>query len=349
MRPPWSRIIGRAVVTPRPLGFDSFFWEDTVPYDPNTPTNPDQPSPQPNYGQPPQQPGYGQPPYQPGYGQPGFPPPQFQQPGYGQPQYPQPGYGAPPPGGGNPNPYGQQPPAPRRSRAGLIAGIIGGVLLLCIIACVAFVYLSGKGLQGFGSGILASVTQTAQAQQQQDATPTVNETTIYQNSMTGSLTGWESDSSCVEKSDGYHVIGGTICSGPDSINSDNVDIVVSVQTVKTSSNTSFGVAFRHASAGNFYTFEITPDGQWGIFKIVNGKATAVSDFKSDSSIQTGQGATNMLQVLVVGSHIVCNVNGHQVGVADDSTFSTGGVGLVNDDSDNTTDVFFTNLTVAKPN
>lgn len=316
-------------------------------YDPNTPTNPDQPgygTPQPNYGQQPPQPGYGQPQYpQPGFGQ-----PQYPQPGYGQPQYPQPGYGAPPPGG-YPYPYGQPPQQPpRRSRAGLIAGIIGGVLLLCIIACVGLFIASGKGLQGLGSSILAAATQTAGAQQTPEATATINETTIYQNAMTGSPAGWETDRSCVEKSDGYHVIGGTICSGPDTIMATDVDITVTVQTVKTSANTAYGIAFRHASSGNFYTFQITPDAQWALIKFVNGKSTPVSDFQSDSSIQTGQGATNTLRVLVVGSHIVCFVNGQQVGVADDSTFATGGVGLVNADTDSTTDVFYTNLSVAQP-
>ena len=108
---------------------------------------------------------------------------------------------------------------------------------------------------------------------------------------------------------------------------------MTVKGVKTSANTAYAIIFRHESSGNFYSFEITPDGQWGFYKFVNGKATAISDYQSDAAIQTGAGATNEMRVLAVGSHFVFYVNGQQVGVADDSTFTSGGVGLANDDSD----------------
>ncbi|ACY97110.1 MULTISPECIES: hypothetical protein [Thermomonospora] len=96
------------------------------------------------YGGPPgpvPQPGYG--------GQPGGPvPPYGQQPGYGQPGYGQPGYGQQPPygqqpgygGPGTPPPFPQPPvppPPPRRSNAGLIIGlVVGGVVLVGILAGV---------------------------------------------------------------------------------------------------------------------------------------------------------------------------------------------------------------------
>jgi hypothetical protein len=90
------------------------------------------PGPGPYGGQPPQgQPPYGQPPY-------GQPP-------YGQPPYGQPAYGQPPSWTGQP-PYGQQwgqppygpPPAPpRRSRRGLVAGIVVPAVLLLVAVVLA--------------------------------------------------------------------------------------------------------------------------------------------------------------------------------------------------------------------
>ncbi|MBO3733675.1 Rv0361 family membrane protein [Glycomyces niveus] len=79
---------------------------------------------QPGYGQAPQQPGYGVPPQQPGYGQ-------TPQAGYGQ----QPGYGAPQqqPGFGSP-----LPPAPKKSKTGLIVGIGAGALVV-IVAIVLLI------------------------------------------------------------------------------------------------------------------------------------------------------------------------------------------------------------------
>jgi hypothetical protein len=104
---------------------------------------PQQPGSDPNQQPPQGQPGYGQ---QPGYGspqQPGYGQSQPQQPGYGQ-QPQQPGYGqTPPPGYGQTPPpgYGQQPqqpgfggpplpPAPKKSKTGLIVGATAGVVVL---------------------------------------------------------------------------------------------------------------------------------------------------------------------------------------------------------------------------
>ena len=102
---------------------------------------------QPGYGQHPgyQQPGYGQ---SPGAAQPGYgPPPGGAQPGYGPPGNAQPGYGQQ---WGQPN-YGQQPgypppgqPRPRKSRTGLISGLI--VLLLVIAGGItAGIVLTAQG------------------------------------------------------------------------------------------------------------------------------------------------------------------------------------------------------------
>ncbi len=355
-----------------------------MPYDPNTP-NPNYPeNPQPGYGQSqyPPQPGYGQPgaPSQGmGYGQPGYPsenPQQgYPQPGYGQPGYPsqgmgygQPGapsqgmgYGGPPPGGGYPGAYPPPPQQPRRSRAGLIAGIIGGILALCLVACGA-VFLLGGGAQGFMSGFssgynsaLVSETATAQANQ---ATPTPNETLLYQDSLTSSPSGWANDSHCTPKADGYHVKGNFACWAPSASSSSplsatDVDITVTIKGVKTNSSTSYGVTFRDTSAtsstDNYYDFEITPDGQWAFFKIVNSHGTPIVNYQSSSAIETGASATNTIRVLAVGSHFVFYVNGQQVGSADDSALSSAGyVGLVTFDSNGTSDAAFTNLTIAQP-
>ena len=125
----------------------------SYPGDPNQPpSEPQQPG-----GQQPQQPGYGQQPQQPGYGQ---QPQQPQQPGYGQPGPQQPGYGQPAGGQGYgaPNQYGQanqygapngngypSGPPPKKSRTGLIVGIVVGVLLLAGIAFGISALVGGDG------------------------------------------------------------------------------------------------------------------------------------------------------------------------------------------------------------
>ena len=115
----------------------------------------------PPYGQPGQPPGqpYGQP-AQPGYGQPGQPPygghpaqPAYGQPGqqYGQPAYGQPAqpvYGqpaAPQYGGqyGAPAQYGGYGQPPKKSKTGLIAGLVA-LLVLIVAGVLLFVFLGGS-------------------------------------------------------------------------------------------------------------------------------------------------------------------------------------------------------------
>jgi hypothetical protein len=100
---------------------------------------------------------------QPGYGQPGYGQPGSGQPGYGQPPYGQqppgqPGYG-PQPGGRPPyaspspgqQPYGQPAfgqapyPPPRKSRTGLILGLVGGGLALIVVLAVVVVVVASGG------------------------------------------------------------------------------------------------------------------------------------------------------------------------------------------------------------
>jgi hypothetical protein len=229
----------------------------------------------------------------------------------------------------------------------MIAGIVIGVILLCVIACAGGLFALGRLGQGAASSILTTLapTETALAQ---ELTPSPSETILYQDSFTDTPSDWTNDSDCSFKSDGYHVVGGNACLGPSSVTPTTADASVTVKSVKAGQNTSYGLIFRHASSGNFYSFEISPDGQWGFVKFVNGSATTISQFKSDSAIQTGAGASNDLRVLTAGSHFTFFVNGQQVGTADDSTFAQGSFGVGNDDVDSKSEVVYTNFVIAQP-
>lgn len=340
-----------------------------MPNDPNNPQFPQNPE-QPGYGQqpdyptpqqpmyPPQEPGYTQPtqpspeqptypsPEQPTYPSPQPPPYPGYQPAPGQPQPQQPYYPQP----GQPQPqqpyYPQpgQPPQQRRGRGGMIAAIVGGVILLCVVLCVGVLLL--------GQGAVSSVfvkfgpTYTALANQ---LTPSPAETVIYQDSFLDTPADWANESGCSFKSDGYHVSGETACFGPSTLASAKADVQVTVQSVKSGQDTGYGIALRRASSGNFYTFEITPDGRWAFLKWINGNAKAVTDLQSNTAIQTGSGATNQLRVLAVGSNFTFYVNGTQVGTATDSTYADGRIGVVTDDTAPSSEAIFTTFSVLQPN
>lgn len=131
-------------------------------YDPNVPASPyggTPPTPSTAYGTP----SYGAPPPNP-YATPPQPQQNFygsptQQGSYGTPPQ-QGGYVIPPSQPGNMYAYGTQPPPKRRSRLGLILGIIALVLVL---ACAGISFGVYQALKNTGNNIVSSVEATATA------------------------------------------------------------------------------------------------------------------------------------------------------------------------------------------
>ncbi len=204
--------------------------------------------------------------------------------------------------------------------------MIGGVIVLCIIAGIAL-YAYGSHLTGGGSTTTGSV--------------------IYKDSMTDSPAGWTNSGSCTEQSDGYHITGAEVCYAPKDQTGTPSDVTVSVtvRAVTVASGGSYGIAVRRPSPGNFYAFEITADGQWVFYKAVSGgNSTIIQDFTSNSAIHTGQTATNVLKITAKGSTFTFYANGTQLGQASDSSYTSGQVGV--DGADNS-EVVYTNFEVDK--
>lgn len=261
-------------------------------------------------------------------------PPQYQ-------PYPQTGYVAPPPGAYPP--YGQPQP-PQKSRAPLIAGIIAGILLLCLIACGAVAYAANNAMQGFNSSFIPMVmaTETALAQNG-------GQNITYQDTMTDSPVGWTTDTHCALKTDGYHAKGGGVCVNPNLSADDGVTITVTSQLARSSASAEYGIVFRQSSQGNYYAFVITTDGRWILLKMVNGTPATLAGDTASTAIVTGKGAINTLAVQLLGTSFTCIVNGKQVGSGDDGTFSSGSAGVLNQDTATTSEVVFTSFTVAQAN
>ena len=293
----------------------------------------------------PQWPAYGgaATPPQPDYGQPGYGQPGYGQPGYGQPAA---GYNAPtgyspaaPPPYGYPGGMPPTPPAPRRNNNMLI---IGAVIAVLVVGGVGAALAMNGGHKG-----TVSTTPTATATK---ALPTATATTaqtgggsvVYQNALTSSPSGWTTDSHCSFSSDGYHIQGGYICYAPID-QQGNVDVDVKVSQLSGDNSSGFGVVFRRASQGNYYSFRVDSGGDWAAFVCQNSSCNSMGG-STDSAIQTGLNATNEVRVIATGSHFDFYVNGTKVGSADNSTFSSGEVGLSGADG---AEVVFSNLTIAQ--
>lgn len=281
--------------------------------------------------------GYGQPAPPSGYGQPA-PPSGYGQP-YGQaapPSYPlAPGY---PPQGYPQGPYAP-PPQPKKSRAGLIVGIIVAVVVL-LAACTGGTIWA---LSSLGQATVTNLSGTPGA----SASPTPGEVVIYGNTFASNADGWAQDPGhCYLDKDGYHAANNYICLAPIGDQTD-VTITATVQQLSGPTTHAYGVPFRYASDGNFYDFMIDSNGKWLFDKCVNTTCTRLVDFTPNAAIKGGLHTANTLKVTAAGSHFEFFVNDTKVGSADDSTFTSGAVGV--DGGDKGVTCVFTNFIVSRSN
>ena len=137
--------------------------------DPTVVSTPYKGTPQTSYGSPEIPPPPGQNPYAP------TPPNSYNapQPQYGTPPPQQGAYMPPPLAGGGYAPYGAQPPK-KRSRVGMIIGII---LLVVLLACIGVSLLVYNGIKQGVSSVTATVTASANTVTSEPATPTVAQPT----------------------------------------------------------------------------------------------------------------------------------------------------------------------------
>jgi hypothetical protein len=337
------------------------------------PTTPGAPPPQPSYGTPAPPSGYGMPPAA-GYGaptapQPGYGP-QTTPPGYGTPAPPS-GYGAPTPQPGAPyggygqpappsypmqpgqpgwqyppgyGPGGQPPQPPRRSRTGwIVGGIIAAVLVLVVCSVGTLLLVSANNLS-----TTSDVTATATTGQ----TPTPTRTTLYQNTFASDAIGWPNNSNCFESSGGYHVKGdsssGIYCVAPDSVGQQSdVDVTVTASQLTGNSDHGYGFLIRASSNGDYYEMEAFSDSTWAFAKCLSTttKCDLLAGNKKSSSLQSGLNAPNTLRVVAKGSHFDVYANDTKLGQADDSSLTSGKIGLF---CGRSTECAYTNFSVAQP-
>ena len=276
---------------------------------------------------PPQNP-YG--PFTPYGAYPAYPPPSgYVQPyGYG-PQPTVPGYA--PPGYPQPTPpAAPSPQAPRKKpRTRLIVAIVAVMVVV---------------LAGCGWGIVATVQ--ALHLPTVSAIPHVTPNEVYSNDFSSNAAGWADDSHCFLKDDGFHVTSDYICYAPIGNYSD-IDVKAQVKQLSGPTNTPISIEFRLLNSGTnhtSYVFAVTSDGRWEFAKCGGGACARPVNFRGSSAINKGIGATNTLEVYAKGSHMDFFINGKVVGSLDDSTYSTGMVGLFCGDG---MECVFTNLFIGE--
>jgi hypothetical protein len=217
-------------------------------------------------------------------------------------------------------------PSQKRNNVGIIVSVVLSILVVAGLLSAGLIALSQS--QGGNTSINnpggSSVIVNG-------ATPTAaNNSLIFSDPLTSNANGWANDQHCFFRSDGYHIVGdgeSWDCLAPTDVPAD-FSAQVQVKQIAGPTNDGYGIAFRHASAGNAYFFLIDGNGHWTIEKCAHQNCSNLSAWSSSGgAIHTGLNKENTLEVDVTSSHFVFLANGKQIGQISDTTFSSGGIGL----------------------
>ncbi len=119
---------------------------------------------------------------------------------------------------------------------------------------------------------------------------------------------------------------------------DDVTISMDGQILETSANdsTAFGIVFRYQDEDNYYVFGVDGEGSYSIWVRENGQwcelrnscndGDATSNWETDGAINL-IGEINYLRLTISGNQITAYVNDEMLFMMEDSTFSSGGVGI----------------------
>jgi hypothetical protein len=228
---------------------------------------------------------------------------------------------------------------------GLVVGIIIAVVVVlatCSVGTILAVRTLGHTPVASTSGAPTSTTGS-----QATGTPsTTHATIIYQNTFATDAEGWPQDPGhCSFASDGYHATNGYACYAPIGIQTD-VTISVNVQQLSGPTTSAYGIILRRASLGNNYQFLIDSNGKWVFAKCVSNACSNLIDFTPNAAIKGGLNTSNTLVVTAKASHFEFFVNGTKVGSTDDTTYTSGKVGVVGGDS---VDCAYTDIVISRPN
>ncbi|HEX9035364.1 MAG TPA: hypothetical protein VF808_00065 [Ktedonobacterales bacterium] len=156
--------------------------------------------------------------------------------------------------------------------------------------------------------------------------------------------GWYSNGDAYFRSDGYHFNGwGDALAPTDALR--DATISVRVKQSQGPGRLPFGIEFRVTPEFDSYAFAIDNAGHAYFLKWLGRGEEFIIAAASNPAIQSGLNVSNVLEVRASGSHFVFLVNGVAVGQVDDTTYSSGRVGLLNNEH---MEVVFTNLRVTTP-
>jgi len=99
---------------------------------------------------------------------------------------------------------------------------------------------------------------------------------------------------------------------------------VSVKVISGPKDIAFGLVFRCQDDSNLYYYNVSDNGAWGFFKLLNSNWNKIVGEDTSPVIQ---GDNNQLQVVGDGTNYAFLLNGHLIQQVTESQFKMGGIGL----------------------
>lgn len=219
--------------------------------------------------------------------------------------------------------------------------------LLVALAVLLVVLAATRGILQFPPTGTASHAPTATPMTAATATATSTIGSNYLNALAVPTSGWTIDEHCHFLSDGYHDDYTTgakttsiACYGP--VEAQDAVISVDAKLVAGPRDFGFGIVFRSNANHSEYGFLISADGHWTTYKLVKNQLTPIINWTTTATVRQNKGAHNTLNIYFKGTQLHFFVNGILVGQADDTTFSSGSVGVTASAGQN---VIFANFSV----
>ena len=179
---------------------------------------------------------------------------------------------------------------------------------------------------------------------------------LFADDFSDQTTGWENVNDIYELkgySDSAYIISLKTANGRSwsvpGLRFKDVEVAVTTKHISGALDTNFGLICRYQDAGNFYSFLISSDGYYAVFRVIDGENTllGMEQFVYSDTIAQADG-WNQISALCAGNQLSLRVNGNTLHTVRDDTFKAGEAGmLVETSEDGGASVLFTNFSITK--
>lgn len=120
---------------------------------------------------------------------------------------------------------------------------------------------------------------------------------------------------------------GAVALSISAINVSDFDVSVTATLASGDPTNSFGLVFRYIDNGNFYRFDLTGDGLWGISRRMGDQWISIIDLQKSAVLHPGVGQTNFLRLVARAADFTFYANGSPLGSVHDNNLPIGRIGL----------------------